>query len=82
MDRRKGCYRSPANPKTTARPPADGGRPPHQKPAGGKGVRKILDPRPHYGLTAKKPEKDDRPLRHSKTAKKHKLRQKLEQKIL
>jgi hypothetical protein len=43
------------------------------------GSRKTLDPKPHFGHTAKKPENDDRPLKHGKVQKSHKKRQILEQ---
>lgn len=43
------------------------------------GTRKTANPIEHYGQTAKKPEKDDRPLKHGPVQKKHKKRQILEQ---
>jgi hypothetical protein len=75
MADRKGV-RSPANPKTATRPHAAGGHVPAQKPAG---ARKIAKPIAHFGKTAKKPENDDRPLKHGHTARRHKKRQLLEQ---
>lgn len=44
--------------------------------------RKIAQPKNMLGKTAKKPENDDRPLRHGRTARKHKLAQKLDQQKL
>ena len=73
--KRKGVQ-SPANPRSAARPPAAGGHVAAQKPAGG---RKIAKPIAHFGKTAKKPENDDRPLKHGHTARRHKRRQLLEQ---
>ena len=43
------------------------------------GHQKIRDPKAVLGMTARKPENDDRPLRHTKSQHKRKLRQKLEQ---
>lgn len=48
-------------------------------PKRGAGKRAIKDPKKMLGKTAKKPEDDDRPLKHNATQKRHKLRQKLEQ---
>ena len=52
---------------------------PHQTggPMGDK--TKIAMPKNMLGKTAKKPENDDRPLKHGRVAKKHKLAQRLQQ---
>ena len=42
--------------------------------------RKIVQPKKLFGQTAKKPEQDDRPLKHGAVQKKHKRRQMLAQK--
>lgn len=50
--------------------------------SGTAGQRKTLNPKEHFGKTAKKPENDDRPLRHSATQRRHKRAQiKAQQKI-
>lgn len=46
------------------------------------GERKIGTHKETYGTTAKKPQDDDRPLKHNSTQKKHKRRQRLEQKLI
>ena len=46
------------------------------------GARKIGTHKETYGQNAKKPQDDDRPLKHGSVQKKHKRRQRLEQKLI
>ena len=71
--------RNPSAPKPAvySAPVARDGKHRRSQPPIGK--RQIVKERAFFGKTAKKPEKDDRPLRKGKTAKQHAQRRRLEQ---
>jgi hypothetical protein len=66
----KGPYKGPSSKGTPSGNPAQ------------RNTRKIAMPKNMLGKTAKKPENDDRPLKHGRTAKQHKRAQRLDQQKL